>query len=382
MSVEIGDKKAVKLYFFLPLVLMLLSMSCAAAESVVVTVAPPVTVVERGGITGAGWAVVVGNATAQRVSLIYPNHPDDFGGSAGTGTAHSADGANTWTPGPDDWPIAQAVALWQDRLRDGRLVACGIHWAPDPKRRGEQTAADVPADAYRIAISTDEGRTWSTAGATLHCPPEVGIIARPLPHIFEDGKGAWLMPAYSGSKTGNRALLLRSEDRGRNWSVLSSVATTSAMVKAGAAPTTPWLETAVARTSDGSLLAVMRTGSSEHAALVAARSDDDGRTWSAPEKVLAGSERRVVTGKLPNLLVMPGGVLVLQTAHTKIGCVLHVSSDGTGRQWSEAQIVTTVSGGNTSLTALDADTLLVFTPSSKRISCWKVTIPSALGNRK
>ena len=42
-----------------------------------------------------------------------------------------------------------------------------------------------------------------------------------------------------------------------------------------------------------------------------------------------------------------------------------------------SQRVTKVSGGNTSMTAIDADTLLVFTPSSKRISCWKVALPKS-----
>lgn len=334
--------------------------------------------VERAGITGAGWAVVAGDG---KTTLIYPNHPDDFGGTAGTGTSHSADGGKTWTQGPDDWPIAKSIDLWQDRMKDGSLVAFGIGWAPDPKKRGEQTGADVPADAYSIAISKDQGRSWNTSAATLHCPPEIGIIARPLPHLFEDGQGAWLMPANAWGKRGTRALLLRSVDRGRNWSVLSTIVTAEGIQKAGASLTTPWLETTVARTKDGSLLAVMRTGSSDQAALIAARSADDGVTWSPVEKILVGPQRQVVAGKLPNLLLMPNGVLVLLAAHTKIGCFMHLSYDGTGREWSEAQLVTKVSGGNTSMTALDANTVLVFTPSSKRISCWRVALPAVSSAR-
>lgn len=184
------------------------------------------------------------------------------------------------------------------------------------------------------------------------------------------------MPAYAWGKSGTRALLLRSTDRGRNWHVLSTIATAAGMVKAGAAPTTPWLETAVTRTADGSLIAVMRTGSNEHAALVTARSEDGGATWSPVEKVVAGPQRQVVAGKLPSLLLMPNGMLVLLAAHTKLGCFMHFSQDGTGREWSAAQIVTNVSGGNTSMTALDASTVLVFTPSSKRISCWQVALPA------
>ncbi|WP_395749949.1 sialidase family protein [Prosthecobacter sp.] len=351
----------------------------AASESV--SPVPAVTVVERSGITGAGWAVVAGETEVRTVALIYANHPDDFGGTAGTGSSHSIDGGKTWTQGPDDWPIPQCIDLWQDRMSDGSLVAFGICWAPDPKKRGEQTGADVPADAYAIAISKDQGRSWTTSAAALHCPPELEIIARPLPHLFEDGKGAWLMPAYAWGKGGTRALLLRSEDRGRNWSVLSTITTAADIQKSGVAVTTPWLETSVARTADGSLLAVVRTGSSELSALVAARSVDEGTTWTPVEKIVAGPQRQIVAGKLPSLLLMRNGTLVLLTAHTKLGCFIHVSHDGTGREWSAAQLVTKVSGGNTSMAALDASTVLIFTPSSKRISCWQVTLPPVLSAR-
>ncbi|OYW30480.1 MAG: hypothetical protein B7Z47_03530 [Chthoniobacter sp. 12-60-6] len=356
--------------------ILLLSLLAPWAAAEDVSTAPAVSAVERAGITGAGWAVVTGDVQARKVTLTYPNHPDDFGGTAGTGTSHSGDGGKTWTQGPDDWPIPKSIDLWQDRLSDGSLVAFGICWAPDPKKRGEQTSADVPADAYAISVSKDQGRTWSTSAATLHCPPEIGIIARPLPHLFEDGQGAWLMPAYAWGKRGTRALLLRSLDRGRNWSVLSTIVTAEGIQKAGASLTTPWLETTVARTKNGSLLAVMRTGSNEQAALIVARSKDDGVTWSPVEKIVAGPQRQIVAGKLPNLLLMPNGTLVLIAAHTKLGCFMHLSHDGTGCEWSAAQLVTKVSGGNTSMTALDVSTVLVFTPSSKRISCWQVTLPS------
>lgn len=341
-----------------------------AAEPMI-TVAPAVVAVQRPGITGAGFAVAAPDG--KRVTLHYPNHPDDFGGSAGTGTAISTDGGMTWSAGADDWPLPKSVDLWQDRLRDGTFIALGIHWLPDPAKRGQIEAKDVPANPWNIATSRD-GQQWQVSGAAAMVPLELGVIARPQPHIFEDDKGAWLMPAYAWSKTGNRALLLKSEDRGRNWSAHSVITTAAAIVKSGVPVTTPWLETMIARAADGSLLAVVRTGSSAESALVSARSIDGGLTWSPPEKVVAGSKREPVAGKLPNILLLPHGTLALLTAHTKRGCFLHVSRDGTGREWDAGHLVTKVTGGNTSMLALDASTLLVFTPATGRINCWRVTL--------
>ena len=188
--------KSVSLLF-----LLVTASTAFAAETIRVDVAKPTTVVERIGITGAGWAAIVNDGPRRTVELICPNHPDDFGVTAGTGCCRSM----------------------------------------------------------------DDGMTWTQAA-------------------------------------------------------------------------------------------------------------DDGRTWSRVEKLLAGPERQIVAGKLPNLQLMPNGLLVLLTSHTKLGCRLYVAADSAGRAWSDVHIVTPISGGNTSMVRLDDETLLVFTPSSKRISCHRVTL--------
>lgn len=343
--------------------------ACLGSE---LLVEPAVIAVQRAGITGAGFAVT--SADGRRVTLHYPNHPDDFGGSAGTGTAVSEDGGLTWNAGADDWPIVRSVDLWQERLGDGSYVALGIRWLPDSQRRRELTAADMPADPWRIAWSRD-GREWMTAEAAVTLTDPSLTIARPLPHIIELSNKLWLMPAYAWSKTGHRTMLLGSDDRGRRWRVHSTIATASAMSQAGVPVTTPWLETMVTRAKNGSLLAVMRTGSSAESVLLSARSADDGVTWSLPQKIIAGPTGEAVTGKLPNVLLLPNGMLALLTAHTKRGCHLYLSHDGTGREWNTDHVITTVTGGNTSMVAIDERHLLVFTPANGRINCWRVTLP-------
>lgn len=344
------------------------------AESPRVVVSPAVVMCERPGITGAGWATMhPTGSNARRIVNIYPMHPDDWK-STGTGMSWSDDDGASWHAAPDHTPFPDMVDMWQDRLRSGELVTFGIRALPEREKTVSDPDGAAPERAWHIGISRDAGRTWEQAEAAIHCPPEIGVIARPLPHIIEEEKGAWLMPAYSWGRPGTRALLLESSDRGRHWTVRSTITTAAAIVKSGVPVTTPWLETMVAQTPDRSLLAVIRTGSSAEAQLVCARSHDGGRTWSSVCKLFAGPQREVIAGKLPNVLLLPNGSLALLTAHTQRGCFLYLSRDGAGREWSAGHLVTKITGGNTSMVALDSNTLLVFTPANGRINLWRVTL--------
>lgn len=351
-----------RVLFLIPFVLMTFTSLVRATEFDVV-VSPRVTVVEREGITGGGHPVHVGDRTL----LFYPHHPDDFGRSVGTGSSYSTNGGFLWKQGEDHWPLPKMVDLWADQLKNGDLLAMGLHWTPDPKKRREITPEVVPSDAYRIAILKDGGKNWRFESATIDCPPELGVIARPLPHIIEDKNGALLMPAYAWSRRGNRAVLLRSEDRGRHWNVHSTITTAIAMIKSGAAVTTPWLESTVSPTKDGDLLAIVRTGSTAKSPLVSVRSTDNGKTWSEPEKL-------PFAGKLPTLYLLPNGLLTLVTSLSKNHCRLYLSADGTGHNWGHAHIISSLTGGNVGVTIAGANKLIIATPTSRRINAWNVQI--------
>lgn len=340
------------------------------------TMAPRVAAVERDGVTGGGTPV----AGDDRAMLFYPNHPDDFGGTNGSGTSVAEDGGRTWKPFTDDWPIAKTVDLWADRLRSGGWIAFGLHWVPDAKTSGPLGPKDVPHDAFTIAWSRDEGRTWRQERAVIDYGAEIGIVARPLPHIFEAADDTLLMPAYAWAKTGSSMLLLASADRGRRWTVRSVICKVADIIRLGVPVSTRWLETTVSPTSDGSLLAIMRTGSSVDAVLVSARSSDGGKTWSPPQKVTAGPQNSPVAGKLPTLALLKSGVLVLLTAHSKNHCRIHASADGTGRVWGLPQVITSQSGGNAGLCVTPDDRLIVTTPMTARIHAWTLTAQRRRGD--
>jgi hypothetical protein len=87
-------------------VFLAVAAGMAHAVELTVTNSPASTVVQREGITGAGHVVMDASG---RLTVHYPSHPDDFGGSGGTGTSHSSDGGLTWTQGPDDCPVPKMV---------------------------------------------------------------------------------------------------------------------------------------------------------------------------------------------------------------------------------------------------------------------------------
>ncbi len=346
---------------FLPVLLTFLSATAVAEVEVVVS--PRITVVERVGITGGGYPVIVGN----RVLNFYPNHPDDFGGSNGIASAISTDGGMTWTKGRDNWPMSGMIDLWAERLSNGNLFAFGIKWVPDPEKRREARLPDVPDDAYQIAVSEDHGESWKLAQARIDCPPEVGVIARPLAHVIEEESGLLLMPAYVWNKTGNKVVLLQSEDGGRVWTVRSVITTVVQMVRAGARVVTPWLEATVSPTRDGETLVVVRTGSTVKSNFVSVRSADGGKTWEQP-RVLS------FAGKLPTLHLLQNGILTLTTALSRNHCRVYLSSDGTGRNWSRAFVISSLTGGNVGAAIAGEDKLIVTSPANRRIDAWHLRI--------
>jgi hypothetical protein len=84
-----------------------------------------------------------------------------------------------------------------------------------------------------------------------------------------------------------------------------------------------------------------------------------------------------VAGKLPSLVRLADGRFVLLTAHTSDHCRVYVSPDGSGKTWSDAFVVTSQSGGNTSMAVTGDDRLVVITPANNRLHAWAVTIRDA-----
>ena len=345
------------------LTVLLAFLPTVPAEEVEVVVSPRATVVQRVGITGGGYPVVAGD----RLLNFYPNHPDDYGITNGIGSAISTDGGVTWTKGCDNWPMSKMVDMWAQRFKNGDLFAFGIKWVPPPESRRDSKLPEVPANAYQIGISQDGGKSWQLGRATIDCPLELGGIARPLAHIIEQENGMLFMPAYVWKNTGNKIVLLQSEDRGQIWKVRSVITTSVAMLQVGARVVSPWFETTVSPTRDGELLAIIRTGSTVKSNLVSVRSMDQGKTWQKPEIL-------PFAGKLPTLHLLDNGILTVTTALSRNHCRVYLSADGTGRKWSDAFVISSQTGGNVGVAIAGEDKLILTTPANRRIDAWQLRI--------
>src|SRR5262249_51722905 len=134
--------------------------------------------------------------------------------------------------------------------------------------------------------------------------------------------GTVLQPAYTTLKDdpSQRSILLQTKDAGRTWTMRSTIRV----------PTSQGTnEVALSRTTDGRLLAVLRTANGS-TNLLKTFSDDDGLTWTPSEQLKGPGD--LATGLVsPVLALQPNGMLLL--SYGRPDNHLLISSDGTGKVW-------------------------------------------------
>lgn len=319
----------------------------------------------------------------EEVLVSYPVH-GDTAHDTGTALASSLDQGRTWTNADDRNPFPDEQSFYLSRLRNGDLLAVSYHtfMIDEPGK----TQAEVPT-----AVSSDGGRTWTHRAGRMTAPqsmkPISNATSRPghplggfvLVHrVIEDDDGTLYQSGYGFYATDRkfRQILLASTDGGENWSVRGTVAADL--------PERPnyecLCEAAIARTKDGSLLAVMRTGS--YQPLYQARSTDNGASWSTPEPVLAGPDRLPVPSVFPDLILLDNGTLALYVGRP--GQAMLASTDGNGRSWSEPVMVDYLNSGNGTQLPIGRNRLLAFgdrgaewtpnTPAHKAVWARVITI--------
>ena len=182
-------------------------------------------------------------------------------------------------------------------LRGGRIIA------PFAEFRDAQAASTV-----RILTSNDDGNHWQVSDATVSVPLAWWV---PCGKVIETASGALVMPVYGAlSETDLKATihscgLLCSGDGGKTWGDFMWLAKGRGAV-VGAAPTTRFSfeGPAIQPLEDGRWLAMITArrlnragngptknneGPGSPLVLCRAWSNDEGRTWTAPDQLTPGA---------------------------------------------------------------------------------------------
>jgi sialidase-1 len=269
-----------------------------------------------------------GRIAAEFGTRIIPSHVDFRGG---TKRMVTGDGGRTWT----DFPGPIISPEW--KTADGNLVVADADgWIHVPESRFDELQAQEkyvhknagPGQVTYLGgahykVSADNGHTW-----TKHPIPVPETISG-LMH-YHDGTsrlrtaaGVRLTAVYGPDKgaprNADKVYFLRSADDGKTWSVVP-------MLPQGVPdPKMGFNETALAELPGGGVLAMMRSNPEGY--LYQSVSEDQGLTWSPPEKT-------AIWGFPCDLLVLPDKRLLCVYGYRRspMGVRACVSADG-GRTW-------------------------------------------------
>lgn len=325
-------------------------------------VGPDVTVEQTtGSVLQMPHSAVSITGAAPELLTTYAAH-GDASGAVGTRLSASTDVGRTWQRQDARNPFGNEQSFNFTRLRNGDLMAMLYHTFMTPGSQNRK--ADVVT-----AISRDQGRTWTHRTGTMTSPQPMRPIdphsSRPgrtmggfvlVHNTVEDPDGTLYQSAY-GYLEGDpkyRQILLTSTDRGINWTLRATIAFDPGL--SGDPRYEGFDEAAIERVADGSLLAVMRTGSFQP--MYVSRSTDNGFHWTTPTPLRAGPAALTVTGIYPTLLPMPSGKLVLSIGRP--GQSLLISNDGNGATWTDPVTIDYRNSGNGTIVATGPNQLVAF----------------------
>lgn len=225
----------------------------------------------------------------------------------------SPDLGKTWRKCAAPWSGSVA-----GQLRDGTILTIAVRSEGPPKRpglytypaqRGNETWESLQSETITVNVPAVTG-TGDDLKSFCGVIPWNRLVEMPDGDLLMTAYGyfegddvpievthepyrpkPWPYPGYNKYRT----VLLRSDDQGRTWHYVSTVAYDPSSGEEGPC------EPSMVRTKGGDLLCIMRTGRVN--ALRTCRSSDRGKTWTALEPILGP------IGVAPFLTVMQNGTL-------------------------------------------------------------------------
>jgi len=197
-------------------------------------------------------------------------------------------------------------------------------------RKNPHVAGNLRALGTYIITSKDGGRTWSPPTFVDTSTMPFSSIEGPTDAPIEMPDGSILMAviAYGlkGDKEDVAAVMLRSTDKGQSWSYLATIADDPAGKLGG------FVEPGIVRTKSGRIVAALRNHGPDNAIWVA-YSDDEGKTWTPPQKT-------GMIGHPTDLLQLSDGRLLasygIRTQHALPEGVRACFSEDNGETWDIA----------------------------------------------
>lgn len=282
----------------------------------------------------------------------YSQHPDAVLFPTTDGMRRSTDGGATWPVNfqNPNFYITSIVRLSATDLLATNYVTQRI---------------DARHSTSYYWTSTDNGASWSPHTGTVTFPVDQGtnsanwgglLFHRSLFKMPDGSLQGTMYGKYVGD-TRFRCLWVKSTDNAATWSVVSTIAYN------GSIGTEGFCEPVAITAADGSLLVVMRIGSSQP--LYQTRSTDGGLTWATPT-TLPGVVSTDTYSVDPDLTLMANGTLVLSYGRPTTNILF--SLDGSGYTWGYrlADTIASSASDYTGIREVATDKLLQITDNSTR----------------
>lgn len=267
-----------------------------------------------------GYDTVVDGQTKKRILVATGSNADVASANTQSNLSISEDSGLSF---PTTTKGEEVTGLNMTRLPDGSLIA--VDFIPE--------WADAAKTKVNILThySKDGGKTWRLRKG-LFTPPagevfagtDRGLRVHRNPIVLTDG--TILVPMYTvyQSQRIRSSNIMQSTDGGESWTQRSRITAAVGVNEAG------W-----SYTTDGGMVAALRTESAPNSLMVS-YSHDDAKTWTQAVPLL-GPDGKQVVGINPHLVLQPNGVLLLATGRPDDRVM--VSYDGLGRTWNESQVV-------------------------------------------
>jgi len=243
----------------------------------------------------------------------------------------STDGGKTWSHRILEGMLFAAADL--NPRRDGSLMGLGFQILPSSPGETKVFEATLTVISDHASVITHRrgirvtfpeavasARIESSRGGKISEMPDMVFAGSILPS-HDGGLLASMYGNFQGDKI-YRTILMKSGDKGKTWSYLSTIAQATERWP-GMGDEGP-CEPGLVRLADGRLFCIMRTGSD--GLMYQTWSTDDGKTWEKPTS--SGAK-----GVAPQLRLMTNGVLACSSGRPG-PVTLMFSRDGTGRTWS------------------------------------------------